>query len=59
MTLSVEENFYTEQDVFDSSNGFALAVGFADHYDNPIDPERGELAFYRHDWWLNEDGGFQ
>ena len=35
-----------------------MAVGFTDADDNPMDPERGELAFYRNEWGLNEDGGF-
>jgi len=58
ITFSVEENFFTGADGFDSSNGFALAVGFVSSEDNPMDPEKGELAFYRNEWSLTEDGAY-
>ena len=59
ITFSVEENFFTGADGFYANDGFALAVGFVDSDDNPMDPEKGELAFYRNAWFLNADGGFE
>ena len=58
ITFMVEESFFTGADEFDTDNNFALAVGFHDVDENPIDPEKAELAFYRNDWSFNEDGEY-
>ena len=59
ITFSVEENFFTGEDGFDANDGFALAVGFVDSDDNPMNPEKGELAFYRNEWGFNANGKFE
>ena len=35
-----------------------MAVGFHDVDENPIDPQKGELAFYRNEWSFDEAGEY-
>ena len=50
MTLSIEENFFTETDTFGSENGLAIAATFLPGKGIPVDPEKGELVFYSFSW---------
>ncbi len=43
----MREDYFSETDVFNSTKGFAIAVAFMDADENKLDPEQGELAFYR------------
>ena len=38
--------------------GFALAVAFVDADENMLDPDQGELAFYRNEWKFDEEGNY-
>ena len=58
ITLSTKESFFSDEEIFDSKKGLAIAVAFMDHDENMLDPEQGELAFYRNEWDFNEKGSF-
>ena len=56
MTLSIEEQFFTEYDVFGSDDGLMIAaVALDETYMNIIDPEKGELVFYHQQEWYDEN----
>ena len=57
MTLSIEENFFTDTDSFGSDDGLAVAAIFLPRPGIPIDPERGELVFYSFSWDSFETSG--
>ena len=47
MTLSVEENFFTDDDNFGPEEGFMIAaVALESDWYTQIDPEKGQLIFY-------------
>ena len=54
----MREDYFSETDVFDSSKGFAIAAAFVDANENKLDPEQGELAFYRNEWGFDENGSY-
>ncbi len=56
--VSTRESYYSDTEVFDSTKGLALAVGFVDADENLLDPDQGELAFYRNEWGFDEEGSF-
>lgn len=55
MTLSVEENFFTEDDIFGPDLGFMIAAGAleSDWY-TQINPTKGELIFYQIKWGYDD-----
>ena len=53
MTLSIEENFFTDTDTFGSENGLTIAAAFLSAKGTPVDPEKGELVFYSASWSAN------
>ena len=56
MTLSVEENFFTEDDIFGPDDGFMMAAAAVERdFYTPIDPKFGKLVFYHVHWGY--DGG--
>ena len=50
MTLSIEENFFTDTDTFGSENGLAIAATFYSAQGIPVEIEKGELVFYSVSW---------
>ena len=56
MTLSIEEQFFTDEDVFGSDDGLMIAaVALTENYMDIIDPEKGELVFYHQQEWYDEN----
>ena len=52
--LSVEKNYFAEDEEFGSDQHLAIAVSFLDAEYKPMDEDRGELAFYVNEWGYND-----
>ena len=46
----VKENFFSQTEVLKADMGLAIAAIFKDSENKPLDPNLGELAFYRKSW---------
>ena len=59
ISSTINENVYSDSDVFDYSQGLYFAVAFTG-YDNEreimLDPSIGELEFYVEEWGKDEEG---
>lgn len=56
---TVNDNFYTPDDVINFDNGLNIAAAFIAFDSNPepiLDPTYGELAFNHYYWGVQEDG---